>query len=159
LTATVTASAGLTPSGTGTQVRGVDQQRARPAADLRHRGVAAADHRGVHVLADGAHRADHVVARHKGEGRLVVVLAAAHLLLGERHAGRLHPQDDLPLGGRRQVTGADLQSARLDLAGQDDLGGAVHDASPVFRRRVLTSVNIRSLAKMAQEITYVSFHM
>ena len=62
--------------------------------------------------------------------RLVVVLAPAHLLLGERHSGGLHPDPDLPRPGRGQSAPGHLQAFRLDDPGQDDLYGfSGHDIS------------------------------
>jgi hypothetical protein len=100
----------------------LDQHVAGPAADLDQGGDPLPGQAGVHVLAGRQHRADQVVAGHEGERRLVVVAAAAHLLLGERDPGGLRP--DQHLAGSRGGDGPvpDLESLRLHLAGQDDLG-------------------------------------
>jgi hypothetical protein len=92
----------------GHQVGDVDQQVARPAADLGDRGEPAPDHGGIHAGPGRGHRADDVVTGHERERWLVVVLAEAHLLLGERDARRVHPQDRLTLGRGRQFAAVHL---------------------------------------------------
>jgi len=134
LTTTLSASAVVHTVRHGHQVGGVEQLVARPAADLGDRGEPPTDQGGIHLGAGRGHRADDVVAGHEGERRLVVVLAEAHLLLGERDAGRVHPQDHLAPRRGGEIPGAHLQAARLDLARQHDLGGAGRDGGVVHVR-------------------------
>src|SRR5206468_10494214 len=95
-------------------------------------GDAPADGEGAAAVADFAEsldRADEVVAGDEWERRLVVVLAATHLLLGERDAGRLDAHDRLVRPRVGQLAGSDLEALRLDGPGEHDLGD-VHGTSP-----------------------------
>jgi hypothetical protein len=102
-------------------IGGVDDHVAGPAADLQQYGHPAADQRGIDTVAGLRNRADQVVAGDEGEGRLVVVTAAAHLLLGEGDTGRLHADDHLSGTGVGDGAPPHLQSLRFDLARQYDL--------------------------------------
>src|SRR5690606_14624922 len=111
------------------QVGGIQQQGTGPAADFGDRGETAADEIGVHSRAGGRHRADHVVSGDEGEGGLIEVFPAAHLLLGERDARGGKSQDDLPGGGRGEFAGGDLEAVRFDFARQDYFGGVRGDGA------------------------------
>jgi hypothetical protein len=122
---------GVDAVGDTDQVGGSDEDRGGPAADLGDGRDAGADQRGVRAGADLDDPADQVVAGDERERRLVVVLAAAHLLLGERHAAGLHLDQGLARAGRGQFAFPDDEAIGLDDAGQDDLGGdaRVHEGS------------------------------
>lgn len=120
-------------------VGGVEHHVAGPAAGLGQGGHLLAEQVRADAFADGEHAAYQVVSGDEGERRLVVVPAAAHLLLGEGHSGRLHADQDLSRGrGGYRLPVADLQPLRLDLARQDDLDaldGAHHDLHCVLTSR------------------------
>ena len=88
----------------GHEVLAVQDDAIRPRADLRQRG---------HPLTGGLVNADQVVAGHERELRLVVVLPAAHLLLGERDARGLDAHDRLPRAGLAQLAGSQPERLRL----------------------------------------------
>ena len=89
------------------QVSGGEQDVAGPATGLGQRRYALPFRwRAGAGLRD---HADEVVARDERERRLVVVLAAAHLLLGERDPRGLDADQSLPRPGRSYLAGADLQ--------------------------------------------------
>ena len=100
LTTTVSAAAGVHAVGHRDEVARVEHHAVGPAADLGQRRDARAlgDAR---VAAGALDDPDEVVAGHERERRLVVVLAAPHLLLGERDAGGLDPDERLARPGRR----------------------------------------------------------
>lgn len=161
LTATVSAAAAETPSGTATRSAAASTWALAQLPTL----VTAANRRlgqgRVDVRAGRSDRADDVVAGDERERWLTEVLPEPHLLLGEGNAGRVHAQDDLARGGRRKGAGADLEAGDFDLARQDDLGGGgdsggSHGGCSV-RSVVLTAVTLRALAYRAQELTLVSF--
>ncbi|GAA3081446.1 hypothetical protein GCM10020000_79180 [Streptomyces olivoverticillatus] len=111
------------------RVLGVDHHMAGPPTDLHQCGHPPADQARVDALAGRQHAAHQVVAGHEGERRLVVVPPAAHLLLGERDAGRLHGDHDLSPAGVRYGCLVDLQAFRSHEARQNDLDAAfaAHD--------------------------------
>src|SRR5262249_21973762 len=112
---------GIDVDGDGDEVVRVEDDAVGPAADLGERGDALAGGRAA--LDDP----DQGVAGDERERRLVVVLAAPHLLLGERDAGGLDADDGLTRLGIRELAGAHLERLGLDDAWEDDLGDLVHD--------------------------------
>ena len=121
LTTTVSASAAPTPSGTSTTSAASTSTWLAQPPILISAATRVPARPGLDTLAGRQHRADQVVAGHERERRLVVVPAAAHLLLGERDPGRLHPDHDLARAGGGDRSVPDLQPFRLHLARQDDL--------------------------------------
>ena len=75
----------------------------------------------IHLSAHGGDGAHQVVAGHERKGRLVVVLAPAHLLLGEGDPGGLHPQADLTGPRGCHGPGGDIQRFGIDDPGKNDL--------------------------------------
>ena len=103
------------------QIQHVDFDGARPRSNFCDRGEAVANQSAIHALTDGAHGADQVVPGNEGERGLVVILTAAHLLLGERHPGHLHLKNHVPGLGRLKRDSAHDQTFRGHASGQNDL--------------------------------------
>ena len=131
LTTTVSAAA-VDAVGDGGELGGVEHHAIGPGTGFRQGGDAPADGEVRATVAESLDRADEVVAGDEWERRLVVVVAAAHLLLGERDAGRLDAHHRLVRARVGQLAAGDLESLRLHGPGEHDLGG-VHGTSPLSR--------------------------
>ncbi len=108
---------------------------AGPAADLDQCGDPLSEQPRVDALAGGQYPADQVVAGHEGEGRLVVVPAAAHLLLREGDTGGLDADHDPAALGLRHDPVPELQALRGHDTRQYDLKQALvsHDRALLLR--------------------------
>ena len=113
----------IEPGRHGNKIGGVEHDVAAPPSDFRQRGHALPNQRSVHAIADLGDDADQVVAGHERKRWLVVVLAAAHLLFGERDAGGLHAHHDLSGDRRGETAVGQLQPVGVNTSWQDDFHG------------------------------------